>query len=612
MNKILLSLTLALGLFGIAQATVPQRRQFTHKQPDGTSLRLTSVANGRYITYATTDGLAVLRGTDGNFYYAQPAAGEWQCTTHLAHNQAERTTAETALLNKHSLPIEAASQMLTNRYPTPRLQRATRSEASTADGLGTYKKSAPGTVCSIGSPVIPVVMVNFADRTFTDTIDATKVTRFFNEPGYADEQGSKGSVKDYFTAQSQGLFTPTFSVVATVTLPKGYAYYGANSTSGRIDEHITDFITDALAQAEKTVDFSAYATNGEVPLVSFMFAGPGEQSSFEKGCEDYIWAQFSTRSFTVNQGAVRINSYFVGNELLQSYGATPNDITAAHMDGVGLFSHEFGHALGLPDFYYTGRDAAVKDSLLTMDYWSIMDYGQYYFNGYAPPGYTAYERSFMGWLRVTELSEAQTGVKLYAFGQEELGPTAYVIRNPECPSEYYLLENRQIGTWYPKRMGTGMLVTHVDYEAGAWLSNAVNNDPLHQRMAYIPADNKKDGTRTGKGMTLTQLFNGYKGDLFPGLQNVTSLTDDTLPATTLFNGTAGKLGKPILNISQNEQGVISFDFITPGPSSITEMPGTTPTAAKAVYSLTGRRILNWQQAEPGVYILSDGTKVIKH
>lgn len=67
MNKILLSLTLALGLFGIAQATVPQRRQFTHKQPDGTSLRLTSVANGRYITYATTDGLAVLRGTDGNF-----------------------------------------------------------------------------------------------------------------------------------------------------------------------------------------------------------------------------------------------------------------------------------------------------------------------------------------------------------------------------------------------------------------------------------------------------------------------------------------------------------------------------------------------------------------
>ena len=132
-------------------------------------------------------------------------------------------------------------------------------------------------------------MVNFADRTFTDTIDATKVTRFFNEQGYADEQGSKGSVKDYFTAQSQGLFTPTFSVVATVTLPKGYAYYGANSTSGRIDEHITDFITDALAQAEKTVDFSAYATNGEVPLVSFMFAGPGEQSSFEKGCEDYIW-----------------------------------------------------------------------------------------------------------------------------------------------------------------------------------------------------------------------------------------------------------------------------------------------------------------------------------
>ena len=92
MNKILLSLTLALGLFGIAQATVPQRRQFTHKQPDGTSLRLTSVANGRYITYATTDGLAVLRGTDGNFYYSQPAAGEWQCTCLLYTSPSPRDT----------------------------------------------------------------------------------------------------------------------------------------------------------------------------------------------------------------------------------------------------------------------------------------------------------------------------------------------------------------------------------------------------------------------------------------------------------------------------------------------------------------------------------------
>ena len=35
-----------------------------------------------------------------------------------------------------------------------------------------------------------------------------------------------------------------------------------------------------------------------------------------------------------------------------------------------------------------------------MDYWSIMDYGQYYFNGYAPPGYTAYERSFMQQCRI--------------------------------------------------------------------------------------------------------------------------------------------------------------------------------------------------------------------
>ena len=75
-----------------------------------------------------------------------------------------------------------------------------------------------------------------------------------------------------------------------------------------------------------------------------------------------------------------------------------------------------------------------------MDYWSIMDYGQYYFNGYAPPGYTAYERSFMGWLRVTELSEAQTGVKLYAFGQEELGEA---VRHPKSGMPLRVLSARK-------------------------------------------------------------------------------------------------------------------------------------------------------------------------
>ena len=77
--------------------------------------------------------------------------------------------------------------------------------------------------------------------------------------------------------------------------------------------------------------------------------------------------------------------------------------------GMGVFCHEFGHALGLPDFYNT--DPAVTLSRNPFGYWSIMDAGPYVNNANAPIGYTAYERSYLGWLKLKELTSPQT-VKL--------------------------------------------------------------------------------------------------------------------------------------------------------------------------------------------------------
>lgn len=610
MKKLYLTALMAVFFALTANATAPWRRVRVVRQPDGTSLRVTAMANGRYITYATEDGLALVRESDGRFCYARTSGGTLASTGVTAHSAALRSAAEKAEIAACSLPQTEAAELLEALHPMGTVTRVSRSAASTSDGLGKYKQSGGGLLGSIGSPVVPVVMVNFADRTFQDTITMSKVSRFFNEEGYHDEAGTPGSVRDYFVDQSQGLFTPTFEVVDSVTLSKNYAYYGANSTSGSIDQKDTEFMSEALNLAAQKVDFSQYATSGQVPAVILMFAGPGEQNSFETGSANYLWAKHKSRTVSVNGGKASVRSVLMANELLQSYGSDPEDVRDSHMEGIGLYCHEFGHVLGLPDFYYTGSNTTIYDTLRTMGYWSIMDYGEYYNNGYAPPGYTAYERSTLGWLDVQELTEAQF-VQLYPYGRESEGATACLIRNEENNREYYLLENRQHGKWYPAGMGKGMLVIHVDYDASAWSSNRVNNDPQHQRYAFVPADNRKEGYQPD-GLTVAEFWKGYRADLFPGVQDVTSFTDDTTPAMTFYNGTAKKAGKPLYNISLSDDGVISFSFID---SSLTGIQSASVDGqdgeAQAAYTLDGRRVGSLKNAAPGIYILPNGKKIIK-
>ena len=53
------------------------------------------------------------------------------------------------------------------------------------------------------------------------------------------------------------------------------------------------------------------------------------------------------------------------------------------------------------------------------------------------------------------------------------------------------------------------------------------------------------------------------GDPFPGTSGVTSLTDDMTrqDGKSMLYTYTGKLNKPIYNIKEDEDGVISFDFM---------------------------------------------------
>ena len=155
------------------------------------------------------------------------------------------------------------------------------------------------------------------------------------------------------------------------------------------------------------MNFQRFVNGGAVPLVVFIFAGEGEHNSKTRGSEDYIWAHYKAEFTRIN--GVAFNSYFVGNELTPIYKRENGQVVMEdgypvvdhrEPDGIGVLCHELGHALGLPDFYSTSGNPL---DFQTPDLFDVMDYGQYWNDGYAPMGYSAYERACLGWLQPDEL-----------------------------------------------------------------------------------------------------------------------------------------------------------------------------------------------------------------
>lgn len=583
----------------------------TFKQADETLLHVNHVANSQYSFYTTTDGRVLLRDSVGNLCYAKQIGNQLINTGIAAHEEGWQSENERSVKRTAAKLSNVLNSLQTKRLQALQRDSSLKNATKSADGLGRYGESYGGAIPSVGGSTIPFVLVEFADITLQDYSTIDKYESYFNDAVYKNDEGNIGSVSSYFNMQSRGLLNLTFKCVGKIRLSRNRAFYGKNSAQGKTDENRYVFVQEVLDSITASdVDLEDFNVNGSIPNICIIFAGPGEQSSYDVGAEDYLWAHFSSKSF--KSGNCTVNSYFVGNELYEDYFKEDGSVEYADPPtnnylvpqsvktvGIGVICHELSHALGLPDFYYTGNDPKTYNACETMKYWSPLDYGYFFKDGYAPVGFTAYERNMLGWLKIKELNEAQSAT-LHSFctDEENTGETeAYLIRNPMNEKEYYILENRQTATWYPKAMGHGLLITHIDYDANAWRNNTVNNDPLHQRYAYVAADNKKGIDNLGP----TDL----KGDLFPGLTGKTEFTDTTVPASDVYT-TNGKLGKPIYNISEKD-GAITFDFIEPISTGISSGIYGMNNEPTYIYTIDGRKIKS-SSLEHGLYIVKAGKK----
>lgn len=399
-----------------------------------------------------------------------------------------------------------------------------------------------------------VILVQFSDTKFqtTDNIDLYK--RILNEPGYS-EGNFKGSVADYFKAQSYNAFELDFDVVGPYTLSNNEAYYGGNDSQGN-DKNPGAMVKEACQAADKDVNYADYDWDGdgEVDQVFIVYAGLGEANGGDANTIwPHEWDLYSTTGSTLLLDGKTVNTYACGPELQPEYNSS-GSVIGNVVDGIGTICHEFSHCLGFPDTYdidYSGGNGMYT--------WDLMSTGSYLGDGYQPCGYTSYERMLAGWLTPIELNtEDKSVLNMKALTNS---PEAYIIYNQGHKNEYYLLENRQKTGWDASLYGAGLLVLHVDYDKTVWTNNGVNDDPAHQRLTPIAADGSTDYTVPYNGSSYLSP-SLIVGDTYP-YNKLDSLTRNSSPVAALYNANSDGsyyMNHGLYGITQNIDGTVSFNF----------------------------------------------------
>jgi len=393
----------------------------------------------------------------------------------------------------------------------------------------------------------------------------TAQTKFYDN---IFENGSY-SWKQYYLDMSNSKLNLNFDVVGPFSASQGYTYYGGNDSNGS-DLHPAELVGVAIDQAEKAgVDFSKYDNDhdGKADAVVVVHAGPGEEIyGAVEGGSYYIWSHrwnlSSAQYYGDGTGARHYDGVTIDDYTIQpEFNIQPGDST------IGVFCHEFGHILGLPDLY----DYQYEASGLGL--FSLMDSGAYggpNFDGSRPVPLTAWERSVLGWLSYTTVNVEGTISDFavnYSLSSSRNALKVQLVKD-STNDQYLFLEYlyKQSGTWSEYLPGSGLFVLRIDQKIvneGKNSSNSINfNDfkDLHHGVEVVEADNQWELWDLSVGPLA--IF-GEQEDLFTTVADAI-LSPTTAPNTNYYPGAGSYNHTPTLSSGV----IIDIKAITEG-SSIT-------------------------------------------
>lgn len=353
---------------------------------------------------------------------------------------------------------------------------------------------------------------------------------------YKDPQSQSaytGSMRDFYLENSYGQFEVIGTTTVWYTAEHSWRYYSNNdSINGNRDDYgfgsypknAVRLVEEAVELAAADVDFSDYDNNGDgvVDALFVVHAGPGAEEMYTQDFNEhfnYLWSHKSS-----------IPARLVDGALVQGYTLEPENGT------IGVFCHEFGHELGLPDLYDTDNSSEGIGE------WCLMSGGGWCFKegdllGTSPAHFSAWSKAQLGWLQPINVTENLAGLEI---PPAETHPVAYRLwRNGEVGPEYFLIENRQLlgfDVGLTRRQKdfdlpdpAGLIIYHIDNLGRQSFDNRRRIDVEEASPFFTETDHieQLDLVRTAPNHQF--LYNGNRGDngdLFPGFGSVNEAATD--------------------------------------------------------------------------------------
>ena len=263
------------------------------------------------------------------------------------------------------------------------------------------------------------------DRTYDGSAtddNSTYWTDDFTSQHYTDMMFGDGeSFRDFYLKQSNGRFEAKGDVSDWVKVPyearygsneipasDGYwnyvkdtltAWYEDQKQQGKSDSEIADYLGqfDRVDRYDHDGDGNFNEPDGYIDHFQAIHAGEGEEAGGGAQGANAIWSH-RWYAFSNLIGKSGPSGNLLGGVQIGDSGIWVGDYTTEPENGgLGVFAHEFGHDLGLPDLY----DTAAGDN--GTGFWTLMSAGSWLGHGDdsigTTPGYMGpWEKLQLGWL----------------------------------------------------------------------------------------------------------------------------------------------------------------------------------------------------------------------